>query len=53
MRSVLHVQMVESASKGMILMYAKEALLKVLNKAEISPGAHAALPSMLTVSGAG
>ena len=31
--------MVESASKGMILMYAKEAILKVLNKAEVNPGA--------------
>ncbi len=30
--------MVESASKGMILMYAKEAILKVLNKSDISPG---------------
>ena len=33
------LQMVESASKGMILMYAKEAILKVLNKAEVNPGA--------------
>ena len=35
---LLHVQMVESASKGMILMYAKEAILKVLNKSDVSPG---------------
>ena len=33
------LQMVESASKGMILMYAKEAILKVLNKADVNPGA--------------
>jgi len=31
--------MVESASKGMILMYAKEAILKGLSNTEISPGA--------------
>lgn len=31
-------KMVESASKGMILMYAKEAILKVLNKSEVNPG---------------
>lgn len=31
--------MVESASKGMILMYAKEAILKVLNASEVNPGA--------------
>ena len=43
MQNVLHMQMVESASKGMILMYAKEALLKVLNKAEVSPGASRSL----------
>ena len=38
-QSLCRLQMVESASKGMILMYAKEAILKVLNKAEVNPGA--------------
>ena len=36
--------MVESASKGMILMYAKEAILKVLSKSEVNPGASLQLP---------
>ena len=31
-------KMVESASKGLILMYSKESLLKVLEKAHVSPG---------------
>ena len=31
-------KMVESASKGAILMYAKESLLTVLNAANVSPG---------------
>lgn len=30
--------MVESASKGLILMYSKESLLKVFEKAHVSPG---------------
>ena len=39
------MQMVESASKGMILMYAKEAILKVLNKSEVSPGIYLDSPA--------
>ena len=31
-------QMVESATKGAVLMYAKEALLKILAKTDINPG---------------
>lgn len=31
--------MVESASKGLILMYSKETLLKVFERAHVSPGA--------------
>ena len=30
--------MVESASKGLILMYSKESLLRILEKAHVSPG---------------
>ncbi len=33
------LQMVESASKGAILMYSKEAILKVLSTGNINPGA--------------
>ena len=32
------LQMVESASKGAILMYSKEAILKVLSTGDINPG---------------
>ncbi len=32
------VQMFESATKGAILMYSKEAILKVLHTTDISPG---------------
>ena len=35
----LFAQMVESASKGAILMYSKEAILKVLSTGTINPGA--------------
>ena len=36
--------MVESASKGAILMYSKEAILKVLSTSTINPGARPTRP---------
>lgn len=35
---LISLQMMESASKGAILVFAKEEILAVLNKAEVSPG---------------